>query len=121
MTYIVSAYPDLYSTGVVKLTATVTPPANLRDANPADNTASDIDTLVPSTNLHVEVTDGVTSATSGACAGLYRHGRQLLVGRCRRRFVYRCTIGRGCHQRLYGEWHGWLHGLGHRAWFIYRQ
>src|SRR5208282_1329826 len=51
------------ATGTLSNTATVAVP--LGDNTPADNTASDTDTLTPQADLSITKTDGVTSAAPG--------------------------------------------------------
>ncbi|WP_277871163.1 DUF7507 domain-containing protein [Dokdonella fugitiva] len=54
------------ATGTLVNTATVTPPAGTTDPTPADNSATDTDTLAPNADLAITKTDGATSATPGA-------------------------------------------------------
>lgn len=51
--------------GTLVNTATVTPPAGTTDPTPANNTATDTDTLAGQSDLSITKTDGVTSATAG--------------------------------------------------------
>jgi uncharacterized repeat protein (TIGR01451 family) len=46
-------------------TATVTPPAGVTDTNPANNSATDTDTLTPQADLSITKTDGETSVVPG--------------------------------------------------------
>ena len=46
-------------------TATVTAPAGVTDPNPANNSATDTDTLTPQADLAITKTDGVTSVSAG--------------------------------------------------------
>ena len=46
-------------------TATVTAPAGVTDPNPANNSATDTDTLTPLADLAITKTDGVTSVSAG--------------------------------------------------------
>jgi uncharacterized repeat protein (TIGR01451 family) len=57
---------DPSATGTLTNTATVAPPAGVTDPNPANNNASDIDTLTPQADLAITKTDGVTSAVPGS-------------------------------------------------------
>ena len=52
------------ATGSLTNTATVSPPAGVTDANPANNTASDTDTI-PTADLSITKTDGNTSVVPG--------------------------------------------------------
>jgi uncharacterized repeat protein (TIGR01451 family) len=56
---------DPGATGTLANTATVTPPAGVTDTNPANNTASDSDTLTPQSDLSITKTDGVLAAVPG--------------------------------------------------------
>ena len=53
------------ATGSLANTATVAAPAGLTDANPANNSATDTDTLTPTADLGVTKTDGQASAVPG--------------------------------------------------------
>jgi uncharacterized repeat protein (TIGR01451 family) len=53
------------ATGTLDNIATVTPPAGVTDTNPANNTATDTDTLTPHADLAITKTDGVTSVVPG--------------------------------------------------------
>jgi uncharacterized repeat protein (TIGR01451 family) len=57
---------DPTATGTLTNTAMVSPPAGATDLNPANNSATDTDTLAPQTDLSVSKTDGKTSAVPGA-------------------------------------------------------
>ncbi|MBK8138144.1 MAG: ExeM/NucH family extracellular endonuclease [Chloroflexi bacterium] len=63
VTYTVSATISAAATGTLSNTATVTPAVT--DPNPANNSATDVDTLTPQADLSITKTDGVTSATPG--------------------------------------------------------
>ena len=56
---------DPAATGSLTNTATVSPPAGVTDPDPANNSATDTDTLTPQADLSVTKTDGVTSAVPG--------------------------------------------------------
>lgn len=51
--------------GTLSNTATIAVPAGATDPAPGNNSATDTDTLVPSANLAVTKTDGVTTVTAG--------------------------------------------------------
>jgi uncharacterized repeat protein (TIGR01451 family) len=53
------------ATGSLSNTATVAAGAGVTDPVPANNSATDVDTLAPSADLSITKTDGVTSATPG--------------------------------------------------------
>ena len=53
------------ATGSLSNTATITAPGGVTDPTPANNTATDSDTLTPQADLSITKTDGVTSATPG--------------------------------------------------------
>jgi len=65
VTYTASCAISASATGTLSNTATVTAPAGVTDTNPANNSATDSDTLTPSANLGITNTDGVTTATAG--------------------------------------------------------
>ena len=56
---------DPAATGSLTNTAHVSPPAGVTDPDPADNNATDTDTLTPQADLSVTKTDGQTSAVPG--------------------------------------------------------
>ncbi|CAN0417476.1 unnamed protein product, partial [Phaeothamnion confervicola] len=53
------------NSGTVVNTATVSAPAGTTDPNTANNTATDTDNVVPSANLGITKSDGITTATLG--------------------------------------------------------
>jgi uncharacterized repeat protein (TIGR01451 family) len=53
------------ATGSLANTASVAAPGGVTDLNPANNSATDTDTLSPQANLSITNTDGVTTATPG--------------------------------------------------------
>ncbi len=53
------------ATGSIANTALVNAPAGVTDPTPANNTATDVDTLTPQADLAITKTDGVTSVTAG--------------------------------------------------------
>lgn len=53
------------ATGTISNTASVTPPAEVNDPNPGNNTATDMDSITVKADLKVTVTDGKTSAVPG--------------------------------------------------------
>src|SRR5262249_47725168 len=57
---------DPSATGTLTNTAHVAPPAGVTDPDPANNNASDTDTLTPQADLVITKTDGVTSAVPGS-------------------------------------------------------
>jgi len=65
VTYTVSATIAAAATGTLSNTATVAPPAGAVDPTPANNSATDTDTLTPQADLAITKTDGVTTATPG--------------------------------------------------------
>ena len=65
LTYIVSAMVSPTSTGLLSNTVTATTAPGTTDTNPADNSATDVDSLTPQANLSVVKTDGAASATPG--------------------------------------------------------
>jgi uncharacterized repeat protein (TIGR01451 family) len=50
------------ATGTISNTASVTPPAEINDPNPGNNTATDMDSITVKADLKVTVTDGKTAA-----------------------------------------------------------
>jgi uncharacterized repeat protein (TIGR01451 family) len=53
------------ATGTISNTVTVAPPAGVTDPNPANNSASDTDTLTPQADLAITKTDGVLAVVPG--------------------------------------------------------
>jgi uncharacterized repeat protein (TIGR01451 family) len=53
------------ATGTISNTASVTPPAEINDPNPGNNTATDMDSITVKADLKVTVTDGKTAAVPG--------------------------------------------------------
>ncbi|MBK6407396.1 MAG: hypothetical protein IPF66_21675 [Holophagales bacterium] len=66
VTYTASCAVSAAATGTLSNTATV---AFAGDPNPADNTATDSDTLAPTADLSVTKTDGVATAIPGDASG----------------------------------------------------
>ena len=66
VTYTVSATISPSATGTLSNTATVSVPANIGDPDPANNSATDTDTLTPQADLAITKTDGVTTAIPGS-------------------------------------------------------
>lgn len=64
-TYIVSGTVSTTATGMLTNTASVAVPSFLTDANTADNSASDSDTINIQADLSINKTDGVTTITAG--------------------------------------------------------
>ena len=65
VTYTASCSIAPTATGTLSNTATVAPPAGFGDPTPANNSATDSDTLTPQADLAITKTDGVTTATPG--------------------------------------------------------
>ncbi len=65
VTYTVSATVSASATGTLSNTATVTAPGGVTDPNPANNSATDSDTITQSADLAITKTDGVTSVQAG--------------------------------------------------------
>jgi uncharacterized repeat protein (TIGR01451 family) len=65
VTITVTGTIDPAATGSLTNTATVSPPAGVTDPNPANNSASDTDTLTPQADLAVTKTDGKITAVPG--------------------------------------------------------
>ena len=63
--YTVTAHISMSATGSLSNTATVTSPAGVPDPTPANNSATDTDTITQSADLSITKNDGVTSATPG--------------------------------------------------------
>jgi len=63
VTYTVTATISSSATGTLSNTATVSVPSGVADPNPANNSATDSDTLTPQADLSITKTDGVTTAT----------------------------------------------------------
>ncbi|HEY2413809.1 MAG TPA: right-handed parallel beta-helix repeat-containing protein [Pirellulaceae bacterium] len=67
ITYTVTGTVSPTAAGALANTATVTAPAGVTDNNPTNNVATDVDTVVlPSTDLQISKTDGVTSVNAGS-------------------------------------------------------
>ncbi|HEX7808391.1 MAG TPA: SBBP repeat-containing protein, partial [Thermoanaerobaculia bacterium] len=65
VTYTVTATITSNATGTLTNTATITESNDVVDVNPANNSATDATTLVPSGDLAITKTDGVATATPG--------------------------------------------------------
>ena len=65
VTYTLTGTIDPAATGTLSNTATVSPPAGTTDPDPANNSATDTDTLTPQADLSITKTDGVTTAVPG--------------------------------------------------------
>jgi uncharacterized repeat protein (TIGR01451 family) len=63
--YTLTADVDPAATGTLTNTATVDVPAGVTELAPADNTASDVDTLTPTIDLSITKTDGLATARPG--------------------------------------------------------
>ena len=66
ITYTVTATISASATGTLTNTATVSVPGGVTDSNPANNSATDSDTLAPQADLAITKNDGVASVTAGA-------------------------------------------------------
>ncbi len=64
-TYTASCTVSASATGTLSNTATVAAPAGVTDPNPANNSATDTDTLTPQADLSITKTDGLTNASLG--------------------------------------------------------
>jgi uncharacterized repeat protein (TIGR01451 family) len=65
VTFTFTVHVSPSATGTLDNTATVTPPQGVTDTNPANNRATDTDTLAPQADLAIIKTDGVTSVVPG--------------------------------------------------------
>jgi hypothetical protein len=65
VTFTVTCIISAGATGSLSNTATVTTPAGTTDPDPANNSATDTDTLVPNADLSITKTDGVANYTPG--------------------------------------------------------
>lgn len=65
VTYTASATISASATGTLSNTATVSVPGGVTDPNPANNSATDTDTLTPQADLAITKTDGVAVAFAG--------------------------------------------------------
>ncbi len=66
VTYTLTGTVGASATGSLSNTATVTAPGGVTDSNPANNSATDTDTLTPRADLSITKTDGQTTAVSGS-------------------------------------------------------
>ncbi len=64
-TFSISATVVASATGTIANTATVTLPGGVTDPTPANNTATDLTTVTPQTDLTITKTDGTTTAVPG--------------------------------------------------------
>lgn len=64
-TYTLTGNVDPVATGMLSNTATVTAPATPADPNPANNSATDIDTLTPEADLSITKTDSADPVSPG--------------------------------------------------------
>ena len=65
VTYTITVAIDQGATGTLETLASATPAMGIVDPTPANNSASDVDTLTPTADLSITKTDGVTSAVPG--------------------------------------------------------
>jgi uncharacterized repeat protein (TIGR01451 family) len=56
---------NINASGTLSNTATVTPPAGITDPNPANNSATDTDTIIPAADLSITKTDGQAAVSPG--------------------------------------------------------
>jgi uncharacterized repeat protein (TIGR01451 family) len=63
--YSLTATIDPTAIGTLTNTATITPPAGIPDITPLNNTSTDIDTLVPTGDLSITKTNGLTEVIPG--------------------------------------------------------
>lgn len=66
ITYTVSAIVSVTATGDLINTTSINLPSGYVDSNPADNTATDTDTFVPSADLQITKTDGIAHYFAGS-------------------------------------------------------
>ncbi len=66
VTYTLTGTISPSATGSLSNTATVTVPGGVTDPNPANNSATDTDTLTPQADLSIAKTDGQATASSGS-------------------------------------------------------
>ncbi len=66
VTFTVNGTVDPNATGTLTNTATVTAPSGFPDASTANNTSTDVDTLVPTGDLTITKSDGITDAVPGS-------------------------------------------------------
>ena len=76
-TYTITATVSPTATGSLVNSAAVSAPVGVTDPNPANNSATDTDTLSPTADLSITKTDGQTTATPGQAITLHdrRHQR----------------------------------------------
>ena len=65
LTYVVTVNIDAAATGSLSNTVTATVPGSVTETSPLDNSATDVDTLTPSTDLSITKTDNVATAVPG--------------------------------------------------------
>jgi uncharacterized repeat protein (TIGR01451 family) len=65
LTYVVTVQIGADATSTISNTATATVPASVTETSPSDNSATDVDTLIPDTDLAITKTDNATSAVPG--------------------------------------------------------
>ena len=68
VTFLVSATIDAAARGILVNTATISPPADVADHDPSNDTATDITTLTPVADLSITKDDGQTAAVAGSSA-----------------------------------------------------
>jgi uncharacterized repeat protein (TIGR01451 family) len=65
ITYTAKGKVNPSATGTISNTASVTPPAEVNDPNPGNNTTTDTDSITIKADLKVTVTDGKAAAVAG--------------------------------------------------------
>ena len=84
VTITLSGTPDPAMTGNLVNTATVSPPAGTTDSNPANDTATDIDSPTPLADLAITKTDGKSTYTPGSpvtyTISVVNHGPSNVTG-----------------------------------------
>ena len=68
VTFLVSATIDAAASGILVNTATISPPADVADHDPSNDTATDTTTLTPEADLSITKNDGQTAAVAGSTA-----------------------------------------------------
>ena len=66
VTFLVSATIDAAASGILANTATISPPADVADHDPSNDTATDTTTLTPEADLSITKDDGQTEIVAGS-------------------------------------------------------
>ena len=98
LTYVVTVDIAAAATGSLTNVATATVPATVTETTPLDNSATDTDTLVASTDLAITKTDGALDSRTGHRRHLHDRGHQQRSVRCDRGHGDRC-VPRSAHRR----------------------